>query len=146
MSVLNPAIKVLDLSQNAATELYWKPIKRVEDPIPPDHFLRGPTINIKEWESAQYNEWAAYMYDRRIIDGEVFRRYRENGDIVNMCIDHRELTKDVGFWRSEEEIRRAAWLHIKDLKKLKPFDMFDMKPDGYEVKTGTKHMNEGKKP
>jgi hypothetical protein len=92
------------------------------------------------------NDWAAYMYDRRIIDGEVFRRYRENGDIVNMVIDHRELTKDLGFWRSEEEIRRVAWLHIKDLKKMKAYDAFDMKVESYEVKTGTKHVNEGKKP
>jgi hypothetical protein len=139
-------MKTVDLSHNCFTESYWKPIKRVEDPLPPDNYLRGPTINLKERELDQYNEYAKYMYDRRIVDGEVMRRYRENGDIVSMCVDHRELTKDVGFWKSEEEIRKLAYLHIRELKKIRAYDLFNMQPDSYNVKGDNKAENEGKKP
>lgn len=64
------------------------------------------------------NEYMSYIYDRRILDMEVLRRFRENGDVIQMVTDPIELTKDAGFWKIEDEITKVAYLHLKDLKKL----------------------------
>lgn len=63
-----------------------------------------------------------------------------------MAANAAELTKDVNFWKSEEEIQRVAYLYMKETKALRPFDNFNMKPDSYDIKAGSKHENEGKKP
>lgn len=62
-----------------------------------------------------------------------------------MLLDPTELTRDVAFWKTEEEITQVAYLHMKDFKKLKPFNTFGFKLDSYDVKGGTKLENDGVK-
>lgn len=92
------------------------------------------------------NEHASFTYDRRVIDQEVMRRFRENGDVINIAHNMADLNKDIAFWKLEEEISKIAYLHMKDLKKISPYDMFVMKPESYDVKSGGMAVNAGKKP
>lgn len=101
---------------------------------------------LKEWENAAINEQASWLYDRRNVDQDVFRRFRENGDVINMATSAAELTKDLNFWKTEEEVQKVAFLYMKETKGLRPFDSYNMKPDSYDIKAGSKHDTEGKKP
>ena len=87
----------------------------------------------------------SYIYDKRIIDMEVIRRFREQGDIIQMLSDPFDLTKDINFWKTEDEITKCAYLHLKDLKKMKAFNDFGFKVDSYDVKGGEKLEVGGKR-
>lgn len=50
------------------------------------------------------NAYFSYVYDRRFIDQDVFRRLQAQGEIIKMAIDSKDLNKDGGFWKEEEQI------------------------------------------
>ena len=50
------------------------------------------------------NEFQSKIYDRRIVDMEVYRRFQENGNILKMTINQKDLNKDTAFWESEASI------------------------------------------
>ena len=49
-------------------------------------------------------EYFKYVYDRRYIDADVFRKLQSNGEIIKMAIDAKDLTRDNNFWKTEQEI------------------------------------------
>ena len=51
-----------------------------------------------------------------------------------MAIDAKDLTRDNNFWKTEQEIQQRAIQHIRDLKKLKPYDYHKIQPQTYDLK------------
>lgn len=51
-----------------------------------------------------------------------------------MYVDYRQLNADDNFWKTEKEITKFAYQHIKELKRLKPFDFFKLAPQTYDVR------------
>jgi hypothetical protein len=45
-----------------------------------------------------------------------------------MAIDQKDLNKDGGFWKEEEQIQIKALEHLKELKRLKVFDFHKITP------------------
>ena len=53
-------------------------------------------------------EYFKKVYDRRIVDFDVFKKFQSQGEVIKMTVDPRELTKDKGFWKLEEEYQEKA--------------------------------------
>ena len=113
--------RVIDLTHDTLPESHWRPIVKTYDKIPPQNILED-RILLRDWEVDCQNEYYRYVYDRRHIDMDVFRKLQQNGEIIKMAIDAKDLTKDANFWRTEAEIQQKAVAYINSLKKLKPFD------------------------
>jgi hypothetical protein len=63
-----------------------------------------------------------------VIDQEVLRRFRMQGGTIQMYVDYRDLTKDENFWKAENDITKFAMLHLKELKKVQPYDFHKLSP------------------
>jgi len=44
------------------------------------------------------------------------------------------LANDLNFWKQENEINMLAQTFVRDMKKLRPYDYFRMKPDVYDMR------------
>ena len=66
------------------------------------------------------------------------------GGTIQMYVDYRQLNADENYWKTEKEITRFAYQHIKELKRLKPFDFFKLAPQTYDVR-GNEQQEGGKK-
>lgn len=75
-----------------------------------------------------------FVYDRRDLDIDVFRKFQANGEIIKMTIDARDLTKDKNFWKNETEIHEKAQYFIKRMKMQKPYDLHTIQPLTYDLK------------
>ena len=97
--------KVIDLTHDTLPEHanHWRPIQKTFDRVPPQGILED-RILLREWEQELQLEYFKFVYDRRNLDLDVFKRFQGNGEIIKMTVDARELTKDKNFWRSEKEI------------------------------------------
>lgn len=51
-----------------------------------------------------------------------------------MTIDAKDLTKDRKFWISEHEIQDKALPFIKQLAKMRPYDIAKINPSTYDTK------------
>ena len=80
------------------------------------------------------NNFFSYVYDRRFIDQDVFRRLQAQGEIIKMAIKIEDLNKDGGFWKEEEQITKKALDHLKELKRLKVYDFHKITPQTYDLK------------
>lgn len=118
---------MFDFTHAPNSETFWKPIVRKRDPVP-DNSLLNNKVQLKEWEMNLNNQFHANIYDRRVIDQDVLRRFRMQGGSIQMAIDYRDLTKDENFWKTEKDITRQAQNHIKELSKIIPFDSFKLSP------------------
>lgn len=96
--------RVIDLTHDTLPEEHWRPIQKTYDKIPPQNILED-RILLRDWEIEQQNEYYRFVYDRRLIDVDVFRKLQQNGEIIKMAIDAKDLTKDANFWRTEQEIQ-----------------------------------------
>jgi hypothetical protein len=61
-------------------------------------------VLLGDWETDLMNNFFSYVYDRRFIDQDVFRRLQAQGEIIKMAIKIEDLNKDGGFWKEEEQI------------------------------------------
>ena len=95
--------RVIDLTHDTLPESKWRPIQKTYDKVPPQNILED-RILLRDWEVDQQHEHFSYVYDRRMIDADVFRKLQQNGEIIKMAIDAKDLTKDANFWRTEKEI------------------------------------------
>ena len=57
------------------------------------------------------------------------------GDIIKATGDYRNLTQNEVFWKEETALTLEALKFIKEFKKMKPYDTFNIKPDAYDMKT-----------
>lgn len=48
------------------------------------------------------NENFAWIYDRRAIDQEVFKKFQNNGDEIKAAANYKELNKNDEFWKNEK--------------------------------------------
>lgn len=53
-----------------------------------------------------------------------------------MCVNPKDLDNDTTFWKTEKETQIASRLHIQNLKSMKPYDYYLLKPESYDVKKG----------
>ena len=60
---------------------------------------------LRDWETVQMNEFFNFVYDRRYIDFDVFKKLQAQGEIIKMAIDQKDLNKDGNFWKEEELIQ-----------------------------------------
>ena len=98
--------KVIDFTHDTLPETNWKPIEKTFDRVPPQFYLEEKSKTLlKEWEAEQHAEHYKFVYDRRGIDVDVFKPFQINGDVIKNTIDHKELMKDKGFWKKEEELQ-----------------------------------------
>ena len=44
------------------------------------------------------------------------------------------LANDLNFWKQENEINILAQTFVREMKKLRPYDYFSMKPDVYDMR------------
>lgn len=44
------------------------------------------------------------------------------------------LANDLGFWKEENTINMEAQKFVRQMKKLRPYDYFHMKPDVYDMR------------
>ena len=51
-----------------------------------------------------------------------------------MAIDQKDLNKDGGFWKEEEQIQQKALDHLKELKRIKVFYFHKIMPQTYDLK------------
>ena len=119
--------KLNDFTQAVSIERNWLPIVRKPDAVP-DNLIIQNKVQLKEWELNQNNLHMANLYDRRIIDQEVLRRFRMQGGTIQMYVDYKDLTKDENFWKQENDITKFAMLHMKELKELNTYDFHKLKP------------------
>ena len=89
---------------------------------------------LKDWEMTQINDFYSYIWDRRILDGEIFRRYKMQGDIIKTTSNMLVLANDLHFWKNENDINIDAQIFVRKMKKLRPYDFFNMKPDVYDMR------------
>lgn len=86
-----------------------------------------------EWKMDVDNEHYGKIFDRRLIDLDVFKKLSAQGEIIKMQIDAVELTKDEKFWENEKEIQASAVNYIKQMKDLKPYDLHKIGPSTYDI-------------
>ncbi len=146
LSVLNPlgrkdvqiknrmATSVIDLTHDVIHELYWRPIERKPEEKPPDNVLKDKLL-LKDWEQTKVNENFSWIYDRRVIDQEVFKRFQLLGETIKITADYRTLTNDAEFWKEERATQVATVQFINEFKKMKPYDTFEIKPETYDMKS-----------
>ena len=91
------ATKVIDLTHDTLPENKWKPIKKAWDKLPPQGVM-DDKIFLREWEHDLQNEYYRQIFDRREMDVDVFKKFAVQGEIIQMQIDAKELTKDDKFW------------------------------------------------
>ena len=80
------------------------------------------------------NEYFKFVYDRRHIDLDVFKKFQANGEIIKMTVDAGELAGDKTFKKTEEEIHERAQWYINSMKRIKPFDTHKIQPQTYDLK------------
>jgi hypothetical protein len=56
------------------------------------------------------------------------------GGTIQMYVDYRDLTKDENFWKNENDITKFAMLHLKELKKVQPYDFHKLSPQTYDIR------------
>jgi hypothetical protein len=105
----------------------------VPEEKPPENVLKDKLL-LKDWEQTKVNENFSWIYDRRAIDQEVYKKYQNQGDEMKAALSHQELTHNVEFWKSEEIIRQESLKFMKELKNTKFYDPFYIKPEPYDMK------------
>ena len=85
--------RVIDLTHDTLPETKWRPIQKTYDKIPPQNILEDKIL-LRDWENDIQTEYFQFVYDRRYIDVDVFRKLQHNGEIIKMAIDAKDLTKD----------------------------------------------------
>lgn len=124
--------KLIDLTHDTVPEKQWRPIQKTFDRVPPQAILMEK-VPLREWEVEQQNEHLKFVYDRRDLDIDVFRKLQANGEIIKMAIDARDLAKD-NFWKNEAEIHDKAKWYIDRMKGQKPYDLHGIQPLTYDLK------------
>ena len=61
------------MTHDTLPETKWRPIEKRNDKIPPLNILEDKVL-MREWEGNVQNEFFSFVYDRRFIDVDVFRR------------------------------------------------------------------------
>ena len=69
------ATNCIDLTHESPIELFWRPIIRAPEKKPAENVLKDKLL-LKDWEMTQINDFYSYIWDRRILDGEIFRRFK----------------------------------------------------------------------
>lgn len=101
--------------------------------MPADNVLKDKLL-LKDWEQTKVNEAFSWIYDRRVIDQEIFKRFQTLGDTIKTTPDYRNLTLDEEFWKAERETQAHAVSFLNEFKKIKPYDAFNIKPESYDLK------------
>ena len=69
------AANIVDLTHDALPENNgWRPIKKEYDRVPPEPVLRDKLL-LREREMEQANEYFTKVYDRRLLDVDVFKKF-----------------------------------------------------------------------
>ena len=102
---------MIDLTHDALPEQKWRPIAKTYDRIPPQIVLEDKQ-RLREWETDLQRDYFSYVYDRGPISEEVFKKLQSQGEIIKVTIDHRDLTKDKNFWKTEQDIQEKAKSYI----------------------------------
>ena len=63
------------------------------DRVPAQAVLEDKTL-LREWEMEIMDDYLRHVYDRRLIDMDVFRKLQANGEIIKMAVNSKDLTKD----------------------------------------------------
>ena len=108
--------KVIDLTHDTLPETTWRPIDKTFDRVPPQGIL-GDKVLLREWEQELQGEYFKFVYDRRVLDMDVFKKFQANGEVIKMANDI-ELTKDKNFWKSEADIQENAIRFINQMKRV----------------------------
>ena len=124
--------KVIDLTHDTLPETTWRPIDKTFDRVPPQGIL-GDKVLLREWEQELQGEYFKFVYDRRVLDMDVFKKFQANGEVIKMANDI-ELTKDKNFWKSEADIQENAIRFINQMKRVQPFDVHKLQPQTYDLK------------
>ena len=77
------AAKVVDLTHDALPENSWKPIRKEYDKLPAVGVLNDKVL-LREWEMNEADEYFGKIYDRRMADVDVFRRFAAQGEVIKM--------------------------------------------------------------
>ena len=81
------------------------------------------------------NENFTWIYDRRVIDQEVFKKFQMLGDKIKLASDYRTLTADQEFWKEERAAQAMAATFLDEFKKMKPYDAFNIQPETYDLQS-----------
>ena len=138
------AAKVVDLTHDTAPEKAWHPIKKAWEKVPPVPIMKEKVL-FYEWKMDVENEHYKNRFDRRLVDIDVFKKLNQQGEIIKMQIDAKELTKDEKFWDTEKEIQTNAAKFITQLKDIKPYDLYDIGTTSYGMDFNADNPVSGKK-
>ena len=138
------AAKVVDLTHDTAPEKAWHPIKKAWEKVPPVPIMKEKVL-FYEWKMETENEHYKNRFDRRLVDLDVFKKLNQQGEIIKMQIDARELTKDEKFWETEKEIQANAAKYITQLKDINPYDLHKIGTSAYEINMLADSSAPGKK-
>lgn len=58
-----------------------------------------------------------------------------NGDTIRATVDYKALTNDASFWKAEMDVMQEAVKFIKEFKRMKPYDYFNIQPEVYDMKS-----------
>jgi len=61
-------------------------------------------------------EFYSYTFNRIYFDNEVFKQFINNGKIIKMLVDPKDLQEAKEFWKTEEEITKTATGYIRKLR------------------------------
>ena len=78
--------RLVDMTHDTLPEVKWRPVEKRVDKIPGQQILEDKVL-LRDWEQAVMNEFFSFVYDRRFIDQDVFRRLQAQGEIIKMAID-----------------------------------------------------------
>jgi hypothetical protein len=74
---------IIDLTHDTIHEYYWKPIIRKPEEKPAENVLKDKLL-LKDWEQTKVNNYFDWIYDRRAIDQEIFKRIQTNGEAIRI--------------------------------------------------------------
>ena len=117
--LLKKSKKIVDLTNDVPFERKWEPIEPANIRIPESH---------KDPED-KYD----YIYDRRQVDRGLFEAFQDQGDAMRKFRTPADCAADQAFWKEEQESAVAARAIIEQLSPVRPHDLFDIAPQGYNL-------------
>ena len=73
--------QVMDFTKDRLPETKWKPIRKEFEPFCPQN-IRDDKILFRDWQVDQQSQFFQWVYDRRFVDVDVFRKFQHNGEII----------------------------------------------------------------
>jgi hypothetical protein len=82
--------KVIDLTHDTLPEIVWRPIAKLPELVPPPNIINDK-VNLMNWEMQLQKEHYYHTFNRIYFDNEVFKPFINNGKVIKMLVDPKDL-------------------------------------------------------